>query len=179
MIFDIEEVGSEGLDFNFQIKKDQFGINQADLYLNIDIKVNGCLTRVGNDIYLKGKVITELVMNCSRCLDLLFHPVDSSLKSLFVPNDHGRVLAGEVELNASDIDTEVYKGNQIDLTQSVRDGILLAAPVICLCRDDCNGICSQCGKNLNHGSCKCSTERFIDPRLEVLKEFKNKFKEGG
>ena len=179
MVFDIEEVGGEGLDFNFQINKDQFEINQADLYVNSDIEVNGCLTRVGDDIYLKGKVVTELVMNCSRCLDLLFHSVDSNLKSHFVPSDHGCVSAGEVELHVSDIDKEVYEDHRIDLTQSIRDGILLAVPVVCLCRDDCKGICSQCGKNLNQGSCKCSNESFVDPRLEVLKDFKNKFKEGG
>ena len=179
MVFDIEEVSGGGLDFSFQINKDQFEINQADLYVNIDIEVDGCLTRVGDDIYLKGKVVTELVMNCSRCLDSVFHPVDSDLKSHFIPPDQRHVSAGEIELYASDIDTEVYEDHRIDLTQSVRDGILLAVPVICLCREDCKGICSQCGKNLNQGFCKCSNEPFVDPRLEVLREFKDKFKEGG
>ena len=174
MVFDIEEVGGEGLDFNFQINKDQFEINQADLYVNIDIEVNGCLTRVGDDIYLKGKVMTELVMNCSRCLDLLFHSVDSNLKSHFVPSDHGCVSAGEVELHVSDIDKEVYENHRIDLTQSIRDGILLAVPVVCLCSSDCRGLCSNCGENLNQGSCRCLIESVADSRLDILKKLKDK-----
>ena len=124
-------------------------------------------------------VITNVVSSCSRCLDKLSYPIDSNLKSHFVSSNHSCIIPGDVELHASDIDTEVYENQQIDLTQSVRDGILLAVPVVCLCKEACKGICSQCGNNLNHSHCKCINESFADPRLEVLKVFKNKFVGGG
>ena len=176
MVFDIAEIGDEGLDIMFQVAKDQFEIDQEDCSLSKDVDVSGHLARVGDDIYLKGKVTTELVLSCSRCLDPLTHSIDSKLKSHFVPPDPDSDATGEVELHASDIDTEVYEGDQIDLTQSVLDGILLTVPVISLCSDNCKGMCPQCGVKLSRGSCDCSNEASIDPRLEVLKQLKNKLK---
>ena len=155
MVFDIEEISDGGLNFSLLLNKDQLEIDQAGLSVNVDIAVSGSLTRVGDDVYLKGKVITDVVASCSRCLDTLSYPIHNDLKSHFVSPDR-YISAREVELHASDIDTEEYENQQIDLTQSVRDGILLAVPVICLCKENCKGICSQCGKNLNQGLCKCS-----------------------
>ena len=123
--------------------------------------------------------MTSVVASCSRCLDRLSYPIDSDLKSHFVPSDDRSTLKRDVELHASDIDAEVYENQQIDLTQSIRDSILLAVPVICLCKENCKGICSQCGKNLNQGLCKCEIDSFTDPRLESLKIFKDKFVKGG
>ena len=176
MVFDIDVVGDEGLDVKIQVNKDQFEMDQESCSLNKDVAVSGHLTRVGDDVYLQGKVTTELALNCSRCLDPLTHSVDSKLKSHFVPPDPDSDATGEVELHASDIDTEVYEGDQIDLTQSVLDGILLTVPVISLCSDNCKGMCPQCGVKLSRGSCDCSNEASIDPRLEVLKQLKNKLK---
>ena len=178
MVFDIEEISDGGLNFSLLLNKDQLEIDQAGLSVNVDIAVSGSLTRVGDDVYLKGKVRTDVVASCSRCLDTLSYPIDSDLKSHFVSPDR-YILAREVELHASDVDIEVYEKQQIDLTQSVRDSILLAVPVVCLCNEDCKGICSLCGKNLNQGLCKCENESFTDPRLESLKIFKDKFVKGG
>lgn len=44
----------------------------------------------------------------------------------------------------------------LDLTEAVREDILLALPQGCLCRDDCRGLCPSCGQNLNEGTCSCS-----------------------
>ena len=179
MVFNIEEVGAQGLHFNFKIKKEQLEIDNAGFDTNIDIDVSGCLTRLGNDVYLEGKVATELIINCSRCLDLLKHTIDSNFKTHFMPSNPELLLDGEIELRISDIDTESYDEHRINLTQSVRDGLLLAVPAICLCSIDCKGICFQCGKKLNYEVCECLDRSFVDPRLDVLKIIKNKIIEGG
>ena len=176
MVFNIDEIGDEGLDFKTKESKEHFFIDQADCFLNKDVEVSGVLTRLNEEVFLTGRVDTVLSLNCSRCLKQFSHPVQSKLKSHFVPLDNKVTSAGEVELHAADIDTEFYENDRVDLTQSVRDGILLAVPVIFLCREDCNGLCSQCGVNLNQGSCGCAKELPIDPRLEILKTLKEKFK---
>jgi len=178
MIFDIEEIGEEGLSFSFALSKDQLEIDQAGLSVNVDTTIRGSLARLGDDFYLNANLRTDVVSSCSRCLVKFSYPIDCNFKSHFVPSDGRYVSPGEVELHSSDIDTEVYENKQIDLSQSVRDGILLSVPVVCLCKDDCKGICSQCGKNLNYSNCKCINESFVDPRLEVLKDIKNKLGEG-
>ena len=179
MVFGIEEIGDEGLCFSFVLKKDQLEIDQGGLSVKVDITVNGSLNRIDDDVYLKGTVMTSVVASCSRCLDTLSYPVDSDLKSHFVRSNDRSISKRDVELHASDIDAEVYENQQIDLTQSIRDSILLAVPVICLCEENCKGICSQCGKNLNQGLCKSVNESFTDPRLESLKIFKDKLIKGG
>ena len=179
MVFNIEEVGAQGLRFNFKINKEQLEIDKAGFDINIDINVSGCLTRIDNDVYLEGKVATELIINCSRCLDLLIHNIDSNFKTHFMPSNPEFLLDGEIELSTSDIYTEFYDGHQISLRQSVRDGLLLAVPVICLCNNDCKGICFHCGKKLNNEACECFDRSFVDPRLDVLKIIKNKIIEGG
>ena len=57
----------------------------------------------------------------------------------------------------------------LDLTEALREQILLALPMQPLCRADCQGLCVQCGKNLNEGTCDCVQDT-IDPRLVKLKE---------
>ena len=179
MLFGIEEIGDEGLCFSLILKKDQLEINQAGLSVNVDITVNGSLNRIDDDVYLKGTVMASVIASCSRCLDTLSYPIDSDLKSHYVPSDNQFISKRDVELHASDIDAEVYENQQIDLTQSIRDSILLAVPVICLCKENCKGICSKCGHNLNQGPCECENESFVDPRLESLKNFKDNFVKGG
>jgi len=179
MVFDLGEIGGEGLGFKFRINKDQFAINQEDCSLNKNIEVGGSLSRVDNNVYLKGNVTTELILRCSRCLDQLISPINSRLKAHFVPSDDDPSSLGEVELRSSDIDTEIYEDKQIDLTQSIRDGILLTVPVMSLCMEDCKGICPQCGINLNQEVCECVSDPCVDPRLEVLKKLKIKLSKGG
>ena len=178
MVFAIEEIGEEGLVFKFFLKKDQIVIGQADLNLNDDVAVKGTLTRIDDNVYLKCGVTTSVVTSCSRCLDALSYPIDSELKAHFAPIDNRLTSLNEVELHASDIDVELYEKQQIDLTQSVRDGILLTVPTISLCEEGCKGLCSQCGKNLNHAFCKCLDESSTDPRMKILKVLKDQFAKG-
>jgi uncharacterized protein len=179
MVFGIEEIGGEGLDFELVLNKDQLVIDQAGLNVYLDVSLKGTLNRIDEDVYLKGAVTTGVIASCSRCLNKLSYPIDSEFKTHFVPSDDRLELLREMELHASDIDIEVYENQQIDLTQSIRDIILLAVPVICLCKEDCKGICFQCGKNLNQEFCQCSNDSFIDSRLKILKVLKDKFAKGG
>ena len=88
MLFGIEEIGDEGLCFSLILKKDQLEIDQARLSVNADISVSGSLNRIDDDVYLKGTVMTSVIASCSRCLDTLSYPIDSVLKSHYVPSDN-------------------------------------------------------------------------------------------
>jgi uncharacterized protein len=54
----------------------------------------------------------------------------------------------------------------VDLTEAVRQQVLLDIPMVTLCNEDCAGLCPQCGKDLNPGPCECEPE--VDTRLSVL-----------
>ncbi len=53
----------------------------------------------------------------------------------------------------------------------LREQVLLAVPLKAVCREECKGICPQCGRNRNQESCQCAPE-LPDPRWDALKELK-------
>jgi len=61
---------------------------------------------------------------------------------------------------------------EVEIDTIVMSDIILDLPSKFLCKDDCKGLCTVCGKNLNEGKCDCQTDR-TDPRLEVLKQLLN------
>jgi uncharacterized protein len=62
----------------------------------------------------------------------------------------------------------VFDGEALDVDEIVKEQILLAVPTRMLCREDCKGICPQCGVDKNTGECNCETKE-IDPRWAALK----------
>ena len=74
------------------------------------------------------------------------------------------------EVSDEDNDSYIVVENEsIDLDELFYSDIVLEIPISYVCKEDCKGLCPQCGKNLNKGSCDCKTNQ-IDPRLEVLKK---------
>jgi uncharacterized protein len=65
--------------------------------------------------------------------------------------------------------------DKIDLTEDIRDYALLAVPMKRLCSENCKGLCTNCGADLNNGPCDCREEK-MDPRWEPLQKLKLKNK---
>lgn len=66
---------------------------------------------------------------------------------------------------------------ELDVDQLVYNEVLIEWPLKVLCKEDCKGICSQCGSNLNKGSCSCEHEERLDPRMAAINDIFSKFKE--
>lgn len=176
MLFNIDEIRDEILEFAVREKKNDFELHHPECALTRDIEVVGVLRKSGGDIYLSGNIDTELSAICSRCLEPMRFSVKCAVAAHFIPGPEPENEHGEVELQASDIDKEYYDENRVDVAQSVHDQILLTIPPVCLCEGDCRGLCPECGKNLNRGPCGCGRESPVDPRLQVLKSFREKLK---
>src|SRR5687767_9045229 len=116
---------------------------------------------------LLGTVRTELELPCSRCLEPFRLPVDASFDQRFLPASE-MAADEEQEVQDDDLDTSYYRDDQIDLNELLREQVYLALPMKLLCREDCKGLCPQCGTNLNTGTCACATQ-WEDPRLAPLK----------
>ena len=74
-------------------------------------------------------------------------------------------------LGILDLDIEFYTDDAIDINEIIRNQIILAVPFNPLCKEDCKGLCPQCGMNRNHGTCECSGEEVINPKMAILKDF--------
>ena len=67
-------------------------------------------------------------------------------------------------------------GYHLDVEQLLYNEILVGWPMKVLCSEDCKGICSVCGQNLNEGSCDCE-DTSLDPRMSVIRDLYKNFKE--
>jgi uncharacterized protein len=176
MIFKIDEIYGEALDFEVLEEKQHFDIDSPDCCLTEDIKVQGKLEKTGQEVLCQGLLETGLSVECSRCLANFSFSVKSKLKVHFIPRVESVKPGNEIELTDLDVEQDYYEEAQINLSSSVRDLILLSLPQIRLCKEDCAGLCPQCGINLNENNCGCDKEEACDPRLAVLQQLKDKLK---
>ena len=176
MIFDINAIYGEGLDFEVLEPKKHFSIDSPDCYLTEDVKVQGTLEKTGLEVLCKGSLETSLSVTCTRCLDNFDYPVKSQFQVHFMPKPGDDRPGEEIELTDLDCDQEFYEEDRINLTGPVRDLILLSLPQIRLCREDCEGLCPQCGIKLSENSCSCDRLDSCDPRLAMLQKLKDKLK---
>ena len=119
---------------------------------------------------LVGSVVSGLELPCSRCLEPLRLPVAAQFDLRYLPVTKAAADT-EREVGEDDLGTSYYTNDEIDLNELLREQFYLALPMKPLCRDDCAGLCSLCGTNLNTGTCQC-TSQWEDPRLAPLKELK-------
>ncbi len=112
--------------------------------------------------WLKSSVKIE----CSRCLKELLWPLTIKVEEEYFPTIDiisGRPVPPPDEPWAFTID----ENHILDLTEAVRQYLLLALPMKPLCREDCAGLCPVCGQDLNKRSCRCPTVQ-PDPRWAKL-----------
>jgi uncharacterized protein len=112
----------------------------------------------GADVFLdvRGQAVWEGV--CSRCLEPFDAPL--GLESQFLGSkDPDLVVRGAHALGTQDLDVVFFPETLLDEEALVREQFQLQIPMNALCRDDCAGLCSRCGKNWNKGPCTCRPEQ--------------------
>ena len=176
MIFVVDHINEEGLDFDILEPKERFNIDSTGCVLAEGVKIRGTLERIGLEILCKGSLETGLSVTCTRCLSNFSFVVKSELKVHFIPRTDINKLANEIELTEQDVEQEFYEEGRVDLSSPARDLILLSMPQVILCRQNCAGLCPKCGSNLNRNKCDCKNEGSYDPRLAVLQRLKDKLK---
>ena len=174
MKININSIPEEGLEI--RETKDRswlptlFGGAGADDFTLDDVQVVCQIRRLEQTAFLNGTVATVIRTACSRCLEQAELPVNVPFRYTLMPAAEDR--REEVELTEEDLEYGVYDGEIIDCDPLIYEQIVLQIPMKVLCRDDCRGLCPQCGANLNTGVCSC-TEKAVDERLVVLKKFNN------
>ena len=124
---------------------------------------------------LVGRVATALEQNCSRCLEPFRLSIDAPFDIRYLPQSENRG-AEENEVEEDDLSDAFYRDEQIDLMQLMEEQFYLALPMKPLCREDCKGLCPNCGTNWNENTCDCQV-RWEDPRLAGLKALMNRDKD--
>lgn len=104
----------------------------------VNIKIH--LLNTGDSVLVKGKIETEAELECSRCLTAFSLPVSLEIEEEFSKKTPEQRRAEELELKEGDFVYPIEKDNSINLSEVIRQNILLAMPMKTLCRPGCKGI---------------------------------------
>lgn len=111
------------------------------------------LAEVTMEISVIGHLSTTMEVACDRCLEPTAFPMDADFTLLYQPVA-SEPEDGEISLEA-DSEVGFYEGDGIELSDVLREEILLLLPMQRVCREDCKGICPVCGQNRNQVECHC------------------------
>ena len=172
MFLDVQQLPPEGQSFELEIPTGKL-TTQEEVRLIDCVTVSGRLTPVDEGgICLLGEMDAAIEMGCGRCLEPLAIGIHEVLDLFYLPQSAnvgpGDGEDGERELTDEDMSVSYYRDDQIDVEKMVWEQIYLALPMKPLCKEECRGLCSQCGTNLNLSECSCDKD-VIDPRLAKLK----------
>ena len=171
MIIPLQSLPDDGLRFEHEYKESDLDLREHELKLVEPLRVAGTITRAGRDIRVKGRLGTQIARACDRCLAAVSLTIDLPFDLFYEPNELV-TGEGEKELQVKDLEFSVYENDEIDLDELVVEQLALNVPARMLCRDDCRGLCDQCGIDLNLASCNC--EKPIDPRWQALADLRER-----
>jgi uncharacterized protein len=129
--------------------------------INFDLR----LVKILREINVYGSIRFSIESLCARCLSSVDLTLSPEVRLILSP-------AGTPEEKIEeDVDYETYSGDEFDLGNYLREIIALSLPIKVLCREECKGLCPNCGANLNEEVCSCK-DGWIDPRFRILKSLK-------
>ncbi|GAC1559048.1 MAG: DUF177 domain-containing protein [Ktedonobacteraceae bacterium] len=146
-------------------------IDEENVQFDEDLKVVGPIVgkvrmrRVNQGLLVDGWTDVTLELICTRCLKEFEQTMHLAFEERFYPTIDivtGMPLPAIEEEDVFPIDDH----HLIDLTEAIRQCILLELPMVTLCQKECAGLCSQCGHELNLGPCDCKPE--VDERFSAL-----------
>ena len=130
----------------------------------VDVRLTASHAGTG-EVVVRGALEGTLKQECRRCLE----PVTGTWK-----HDVTLVFVSSDAPAAQDDDVHVFgRDSEIDLSEAVREEVILAMNQFVVCDSGCQGLCPRCGINRNTGMCTC-TEDETDPRWEALRALKEK-----
>jgi len=172
-VFPLEAILEEPLSFEFEVPFAREELDREPLVAVRPARIAGEVTPVEGGHALTASLAWDGRLECSRCLA----PYDFSHQEEFslVLYPRKAVSEADLELDREDLDAYFYDDPNVPVAPIVEERIQMAIPMKPLCREDCLGLCVQCGADRNVTRCSCVVE-FIDPRwraLELLKQQKN------
>jgi len=144
-----------------------FEVRPADIKLGEgfdgSVNVDATLEKTGRQFFLRARIHTTGSFACDRCTAQFALPLSPEYRMYYVPDE-----ADAVAFDPSEVQVIPAGLPVIDLSEDVRQTVLLAVPLKLLCRPECKGLCPRCGADLNSGFCTCQVEG-TDARWDGLR----------
>lgn len=164
----LREIEAGETEFNFQISPEEMDLFLPEVEFPEAVETRVKVTGSEKQHLLDTSVRTKAQCKCSRCLEPVVLPLRAEFK-LLLESCGSFAKASETASEAEDLVLVADSDSSFDITERVREAIILSLPLKPLCRENCKGLCPHCGANLNLTTCQCE-ERKPDPRWNRLKE---------
>ena len=166
--FDLRELAQGPVETQAELGPKDPLFDRLSVTLAEPVRVGGRLQGTGeNRYYWHGTLHTAVAGECRRCLTPVTIPVAVDVGALFTRDADAAEDPDAYRLMAHD--------TEVDLRPAVREELALAVPQFLVCREECRGLCPQCGRDLNAGPCGCA--RAPDPRWRALANLKGKLRD--
>ena len=136
MIIYIRDISEDPKRFTGEDPVELFGIDEESVRLVSPVKYDFQAYVVSDELIVTGSLKTEVSFLCSRCVEFFTEKLEE--KAFECSKD------------------VVEEPESVDLTEDIREAMLLTFPAYPVCGSECRGLCPQCGINRNNGTCKCS-----------------------
>jgi uncharacterized protein len=165
MLIDIDRLPKEGIHVSREFEFLSIDLVEENAVFLEPTRGDVLVRRVGEEIWIKGRISSRMSFICSRCLTPFEFPVDSRFDLVYMPEE---MTAGKDELDDEDMDRMFYSDRNIDLRSVILEQLNLTFPPKPLCSEACEGICAVCGELIHDGKCSCLVKE-SDFRFEKLK----------
>jgi uncharacterized protein len=127
-----------------------------------DLRLHAAAELAGFEIRIQGRFATRLQAECDRCAAPVAFPLEQEFDLRYRPLST-IAREEEMEIPRDELEVGFYSGEGIEVSDVVREQVILALPMKILCRPDCQGLCPVCGANLNLERCQCRPARNDSP----------------
>jgi uncharacterized protein len=171
----LDEIPDEGLNLKWTEERASLlaylkNFSRIDFDFETPLISEAKIWKAGQSVLIKGRVETNLQLQCVRCLKEFSYPLSSTFELTLHPLK-GSSFEEETELEAGEMELSLFEGGEIHLSEIACEQIFLEIPYQPLCHEECKGLCPVCGKDLNLSSCECVKEEFVSG-FSVLKKLK-------
>ena len=131
----INRIPVEGMQLKGSLPAASFTLRDGDHFtIQNDLEYDLTANLVQQQLLITGSAKLKISCICDRCL--------------------GKFDLG---VNVSDICHYIddFKEDIVDISDHIREDILLTVPMKLICKEDCMGLCESCGQNLNIKGCSC------------------------
>ncbi len=158
----LDEIPEEGLELEWKEEKASLlaylkDLSRIDFDFETPLQSEVKMKKAGRLIFLSGKVLTTLRLQCVRCLKEFHYPLSTTFELTLHPLKEAP-SEEETELGRGDMELNFFEGGEIHLSEIACEQVFLEIPYQPLCQEGCKGLCSICGKDLNLSACECVKE---------------------
>ena len=169
-------LGDRLLEFDYELTVDIDSEDTASFLYGVSfpspMKVRGDITNTAGYMRMTLTASLDYSARCARCLKEVNGSFTFDLEKTVAP----REVLSDLDEDRLD-DYAIIDDGFLDIDSRILEQLEVEFPFRFLCKEDCKGLCSKCGKNLNEEECDCNHKE-IDPRFaplqKLLDQMKNK-----